>query len=261
MTTTVKNPLPDTDTPSHVDLNHPQGCIIGPDLYYVLSEWPLHKHVDDEKRFLYEHYHEALIYGQNAVSDPSKIDDLDLFHEQLHYCIQQLKSGLNAMRCEEHLRTTLSPVFRSEGYREWFPVATTWIICAELLVDSGLSEKAWSALLSFKDAKHHLLQQERKELELQVRKRTQAAGSEKNKAMLPLRNHFVDLLAKEAPEKGWISQKVAAAKLASDVHNYYLTSGLKSVFPLTQDETEIKLISWLKNNQECRDVFFANKKQ
>ena len=227
------------------------------DFYYVKSKMSLYHHIEEAKTFLHISYSSGNYYDKDKPEEKQ----ISAFLEEYQTFYQALKGGLNAESCEELINRQLGANFQSSKLQKTFSEAMTWILCSDLLFQSGYKENAWAALIEYKkfELKIELDLDEEEKLSKSNSNRT--AGKRSYHDRQYLKPYFKELLVSQVPKNGWQAMKNAASKLAPLIFKRHISSGSDVDPDTTEADVETWLTTWLKNDKQCRELYFAHRQK
>ncbi|CAM9288539.1 unnamed protein product [Ectocarpus sp. 12 AP-2014] len=229
----------------------------GPDLYHEKSRMSLPDHIEDAKSFLLTTY----TSGNYHCKDLPEENQIFAFLEEYQAAFQALKDGQSGTSCEERIKKKLGAAFQSHTLRDCFSASITWALCSDLLFQSGYKENAWSTLIEYKKSELETERALAEEYRLSVSNRNRAAGQLSYHERQYLKPYFTELLVSQAPDKGWKVQKYAASKLAPFIFERYMKSSCDADPDTTVVNVETWLVNWLKNDEQCKKVYFAHRRE
>lgn len=236
----------------------PTSTISVSDPYFDKSMMSLEEHIDDAKRFLESTYCSAEHHDDTQADEVSENDLILIFQDKYQAKLLQLQNGLSASSCQEKINKWVSPAFLSQSLQNCFSIAMTWALCTDLLHKSGFDKNAWSTLIEYKKFELQTEIALEEEFSFFLSIRNKAAGKKKGARYHNLRDDLIEHLVTPDPPSGWIYKKTTASKLAPLIYKRHMKSEHASRYPISQDEVETKLYSWLTNDSTCKAVYAAH---
>ncbi|UTA81527.1 hypothetical protein J4377_08740 [Halomonas sp. XH26] len=237
---------------------YPTPVMVVDDLYHVKSKISLSEHIEDAKIVLKNAY----FSGNHINSDlPPEENQDPAFLDAYQTALKALKSGQSGTSCEEHIKNTLSTAFQSPYLQSYFSQAMTWLLCSDLLFQSGRDLNAWSTLIEYKKSEFKIEIALYEEDKLSVSNRNRASGQNNHQERRYLKPYFFELLASQAPVNGWKAMKTAASKLAPLIFERHMNNGIDADPDTTVTDIETWLTTWLKNDEQCRKQYFTHRRK
>ncbi|USZ51093.1 hypothetical protein [Halomonas sp. DN3] len=229
-----------------------------PDYYHQISSIPLEDYIGRLKRKLCETYFYISQKPPSIGSAPSEENEEELanklFHQEYSSAESALSSGTPASEYQKILELTLCENI-DEKITKLFSTSFMWLVCADLLAQEGLRDKAWAALVELASLETRLedaciAEEKRREKLLQ-----QEYGRLANQNLKHLRLHLIDLLYKDCPDNGWRSVKVATHKLHEKILQFHEQSDQRSVIKLNESDIQRMITNWMNKNKEVNETF------
>ena len=227
------------------------------DHYFSVTELSLREIIDMWRNSLSDCYSELVLPDTMNIKSSQDWDDARTqdFHNEYSNSLMAIEKGASPTELEEQLRTSLFDNMHGD-VKKLYPQAFVWLVCADLLEQKGLKDKAWPALLEFAFLDSSLSLAYESEFKHKRSLLAKKYGSMAYGQYANLHEYLIEFLETKAPKHGWESQKLTAKTLTHDIWERHQKSEHRQVYDISKVEVETKIYSWLRNESETLKVYY-----
>lgn len=230
-----------------------------PDFYYRISQQSLSQRIGDALNFLETIYCSGNLHDERLADDVHDEELSSVFSDEYQNIFNELQSRQSAPSCKELIEQSLCIAFQSDNLKDSFASAMTWVLCADLLFQSGFEDNAWSTLIEYKKDELRIEIAYEEEQKLFISSRNKASAHENYTIRKHLKDYFLEFLKTKAPPNGWKTMRLAVNELAPQLRLVHMNSPHASKYHPTVSEVKTWLKSWLQNDATCKNTYFLYK--
>ncbi|HSP31909.1 MAG TPA: hypothetical protein VLO13_07885, partial [Halomonas sp.] len=233
-----------------------------PAYFQDIMKTPLRDKIESSTYYLADIYIRVSILSTETKHERNHLENnaAEYFFEEYATSLKKLKARRPATNCVEEIQETLCENLEGDAYN-LYPVAFTWVACADLLEKEGLGEKAWSALLEYAYLGPSLVQACELELLRLQDLRHQARENHAHSGYNGLEQYFIEVLSTKTPKSGWETIESTLDELVEHVWDYHGSPEYHGKKFTNELGLRKRLRTWIKNHKEPNKVYHKNRRK